>query len=237
MTQTTTTTTTDCPVALLATYIREHGPVPCVRISSAKPRGPRGGRQTYPYWGLVDYSATLTADGGGVRLVAHGRAASDRRSERLAHRDMLAQCARTGAYPLGQAYGPGRVPPVLAACLLAHVGAASQQPAAPGETIRPYGSGKFRTLLDAAYYEVGLCRGPEDDGDYEWSPRHTLMSGWQLKDFAPGALNAAEINFLTAHPAGAIVTEANGHVCIDYYADADRMWADWRAVTRAAETA
>jgi len=93
--------------------------------------------------------------------------------------------------------------------------------------IRPYGAGKFRTMLDEAVFGLALCGGNEAVGD-EWSPRHTLLLGWQDGDFALGALTAAERDFLRTNSAGAIVTEnEQGFVSVEYYADSAALWADW----------
>lgn len=67
----------------LARFIRARGPVPTVRVSSARARGRA---KAYAYWGAVRYEITLDA-GGHPQNRALCRATSDRRSRRLALED------------------------------------------------------------------------------------------------------------------------------------------------------
>jgi len=78
------------PSARLAEHIRAHGPVPAVRVSSAKARGKA---KQYAYWGAVRYELRLGSDGA-VHACAMERASSDRRSERLAALDAEEIAAR-----------------------------------------------------------------------------------------------------------------------------------------------
>lgn len=71
------------PLLDLANWIHEHGPVRCVRVSSAQARG---NAKNYPYWGAVRYSVRLTI-GGSLTFAAEERATSDRRSEDKADDD------------------------------------------------------------------------------------------------------------------------------------------------------
>lgn len=64
-------------------YLKEHGSIGAVRVSSAQARG-RAKR--YPYWGAVRYQIRLSRDGR-VIVVPEERASSDRRSEILAWSD------------------------------------------------------------------------------------------------------------------------------------------------------
>lgn len=68
------------PLAYLTQYIRDHGPIPTVRVSSAQ------SHTQYPYWGAVRYEIRLTREGCPTNTALE-RASSDRRSERLADRD------------------------------------------------------------------------------------------------------------------------------------------------------
>lgn len=69
----------------LSAIVRERGPLRSCRVSSAQARGKA---KQYSYWGAVRYRIRFSADG---RLVntALERATSDRRSQRLAHNDLL----------------------------------------------------------------------------------------------------------------------------------------------------
>jgi len=84
----------------LALHIRAHGPIPCVRVSSAKTHA------SYSYWGAVRYRVELTRDGDPTYR-AEERASSDRRSVAGAERDAKALAQRTGRHHL-QA-DPGRL--------------------------------------------------------------------------------------------------------------------------------
>jgi len=67
----------------LAAYIRVHGPIGTVRVSTAQAKGLA---KRYAYWGAVRYEITLRRDGMPTH-VALERASSDRRSYRLAEKD------------------------------------------------------------------------------------------------------------------------------------------------------
>lgn len=67
----------------VARMIAERGPIPCVRVSSAKARG---SAKAYRYWGAARYEIRLGRDGAPI-CVAQERASSDRRSYRLAKED------------------------------------------------------------------------------------------------------------------------------------------------------
>ena len=76
-------------VSLLAHHIRTHGPIPTARVSSAQ-SGTR-----YAYWGVVRYEIRLRRDGAPTNAPL-GRASSDRRSRRLAERDLDELCEAEG---------------------------------------------------------------------------------------------------------------------------------------------
>ena len=77
----------------LADYIRQNGPIPTVRVSSAQARG-RAKR--YSYWGVVRYEITLANDGT-PKHVPLERASSERRSRRLAELDAERFAASKGS--------------------------------------------------------------------------------------------------------------------------------------------
>jgi hypothetical protein len=76
----------------LANYIKQNGPVPTVRVSSAQAHGRA---RKYPYWGAVRYQIGLSLDGV-PRHIPLERASSDRRSRRLARYDAEKLAAREG---------------------------------------------------------------------------------------------------------------------------------------------
>ena len=91
------TTTNITALEILAQYIREHGAIPTVRVSSAQAQG---AAKRYAYWGAVRYELRLTRDGH-VANTARERASSDRRSLRLAERDASGIAASEGRIELG----------------------------------------------------------------------------------------------------------------------------------------
>lgn len=72
--------------------IKSSLPIKSARVSSAQARG---AAKRYAYWGAVRYMIRLTPDGRVVNTACE-RASSDRRSERLADRDLEALCDREG---------------------------------------------------------------------------------------------------------------------------------------------
>ena len=67
-------------------YLRTHGPIPAVRVSSAQARG---AAKRYSYWGAVRYEIRLRKSDDEIIVTACERASSDRRSHRLAVADMM----------------------------------------------------------------------------------------------------------------------------------------------------
>lgn len=87
---------------VVARMIATHGPIPCVRVSSAQARG---AAKKYSYWGAVRYEVRLRLDGVPT-YAALGRARSDRRSEALAHRDAEELARSEGRLVVVAAPGP-----------------------------------------------------------------------------------------------------------------------------------
>lgn len=85
---------------ILSEQIRREGPIPTARISVARARG---NARNYRYVGVVRYQVRLGRDGLPTS-VPQGRAASDRRSERLAQKDLERLCESEGRTPF-QAIG------------------------------------------------------------------------------------------------------------------------------------
>jgi hypothetical protein len=78
--------------ARLANYIRKHGPVKTVRVSSAQAKG---SAKKYAYYGAARYLIDLNRQGEPTHICL-SRARSDRRSFRLAEQDALAIAAEEG---------------------------------------------------------------------------------------------------------------------------------------------
>jgi hypothetical protein len=107
------------------------------------------------------------------------------------------------------------------------------------DEIRPYGPGKFDTILDAYVYGVTLQGGCDDEcGDVSESGHwYGLMRGGStiFQDHDPFAepLNEAEKELL-ASSAGVVVSEdASGFVTVDYYDTDEALDAAWARVLRA----
>jgi hypothetical protein len=99
--------------------------------------------------------------------------------------------------------------------------------------IRPYGPGKFNTILDSYVYSVSLDGGcDEETGDANYSGWYGLMRNGHtiFRDHDPHleSLNDDERDKLTSC-AGVILREdSNGFVYVDYYntnEDLDRAWS------------
>lgn len=78
---------------VLKRIIRERGPIPTVRVSSAQASGIA---KRYPYWGASRGEIRLRKSDGELTVVPVQRASSDRRSERLAEADADAIADREG---------------------------------------------------------------------------------------------------------------------------------------------
>jgi hypothetical protein len=102
--------------------------------------------------------------------------------------------------------------------------------------IRPYGPGKFSTILDSYVYSVSLDggtdeeKGSSDMGD-GW---HRIMrnGGTIFRDHDPllESLNPAEQEKLTGC-AGVIITEnSQGFVYVDYYDTSESLESAWSAI-------
>ncbi len=104
--------------------------------------------------------------------------------------------------------------------------------------IRPYGPGKFSTILDAYVYSVSLDGGCDEElGDVsENGAWYGLMRHGRtiFRDHDPmlESLNETEQEQLTSS-AGVIVTESSqGFVYVDYYDTDEDLNADWAAIEK-----
>jgi len=85
----------------LANYIREHGPVRTIRVSSV-----RGKTKRYPYWAASRYQIELSRDGIPAHRSVGGGPTLDRRSYRLAEQDAAAIAAEEGRILVDWRIGP-----------------------------------------------------------------------------------------------------------------------------------
>ena len=102
------------------------------------------------------------------------------------------------------------------------------------ETIRPYGPGKFSTILDSYVYSVSLDGGAdEESGSVSETGRwYGLMRNgstiFRGNDPLLGTLNDAEREELTSSAAVILTEDSQGFVDAEYYedlAEAERIWA------------
>jgi hypothetical protein len=81
------------PLQMLAEIVRQYGPIPTVRVSSAQAMG---AAKHYAYWGAVRYEIRLDSRLGQPTNCPLGRASSDRRSVALARLDAQVLARREG---------------------------------------------------------------------------------------------------------------------------------------------
>lgn len=107
--------------------------------------------------------------------------------------------------------------------------------------IRPYGPGKFNTILDAAVFNLSQCGTDEElaDEGFGWAGLLRLAPGETLvqpEHFAPIQLNPAEEEFLAAQTAGCILREGtDGSVAVSYFSCMEGLTEAWGDVEKAYE--
>lgn len=97
--------------------------------------------------------------------------------------------------------------------------------------LRRYGPGKFDTMLDAYVYDLSLNGCDEETGESETTGWYGLLRGLLIDEpFLECTLTAAEVDYVRAHAAGAIVSEdSQGFVHVEYFDTAialDRAWQE-----------
>jgi len=101
--------------------------------------------------------------------------------------------------------------------------------------IRPYGPGKFNTILDSYVYSVSLDGGcDEETGDSSYGNWYGLMRNGRtiFRDHDPmlESLNDDEREKLTSS-AGVILSEdSNGFVYVEYYDSAESLNSAWQVI-------
>ena len=103
--------------------------------------------------------------------------------------------------------------------------------------IRPYGPGKFNTIIDSLVWEAIQTNGTDEElADESFGWRGLVRRGetglelevQALPGFQDLPLTPPEIEFLAAQ-SGCIATEASdGHVDIAYYDNPDELEAAWK---------
>jgi hypothetical protein len=111
-----------------------------------------------------------------------------------------------------------------------------------GNDIRPYGPGKFNTIVDSHVYDLSLNGGDDECGDVQVGYHYSLLRGafkldGSFVDFVPAVLNelTADERELLSTTAGVIIAEdSQGFVDVTYYdttADLDAAWAECKKET------
>jgi hypothetical protein len=103
------------------------------------------------------------------------------------------------------------------------------------DIIRPYGPGKFSTVLDSYVYGISLgggCDEEESNGDagiWYGIMRHGRTI---FRDHDPllETLNSAEQEKLTSSAGVILYEDSNGFVYVSYYATDDELNAEWAKV-------
>jgi hypothetical protein len=106
----------------------------------------------------------------------------------------------------------------------------------PADTIRPYGPGKFNTILDSYVYSVSLDGGCDEEegnvsesGEWYGVMRHGRTI-FRDPDPLLETLNTAEQDKLTSS-AGVILREdSNGFVSVDYYDTDEALEVAWSQI-------
>ena len=112
------------------------------------------------------------------------------------------------------------------------------------DEIRPYGPGKFDTMLDAYVYELSLHGCDDEQGSVsETGVWYGLFRGFTVggpfSGVPPARLNSAELDILRSS-AGCILSEdSQGFVSVEYFdttAKLDDAWAEIEAAHAADES-
>jgi hypothetical protein len=103
------------------------------------------------------------------------------------------------------------------------------------EGIRPYGPGKFSTILDSYVYGVSLGGGcDEEEGNSDAGIWYGIMRNGRtiFKDHDPflEPLNDAEREQLTSVAGVILYQDSNGFVYVTYYNDNDELESEWAKV-------
>ena len=101
--------------------------------------------------------------------------------------------------------------------------------------IRPYGPGKFSTILDSYVYGVSLDGGCDDEeSNSDAGIWYGLMRNGRtiFRDHDPflDSLNGAEREQLTSSAGVILYQDSNGFVYVSYYATDDELNAEWAKV-------
>ena len=108
--------------------------------------------------------------------------------------------------------------------------------------LRPYGPGKYDTMLDAYIHDLSMNGCDEECGDTQDGLWYGLLRGIQVEmpfsDIAAGRLTDDELAFLRQHRAGAILSEdSQGFVTVDYFTSQRSIEAAWHRAVKQAESA
>jgi hypothetical protein len=101
--------------------------------------------------------------------------------------------------------------------------------------LRPYGPGKFYTMLDAAVWEASLDGGPDEESgsvdELGWSGlvRAPILDFIGHDELWNG-LTPEEQGFVAAHAGAILFEDSQGFVSVDYFETAAALDAAWAKV-------
>jgi hypothetical protein len=105
------------------------------------------------------------------------------------------------------------------------------------QTLRPYGPGKYSTILDSVIHALTMDGCDDETGDVqECGTWYGLLRGLSPKDISATArldnqLTASEMRFVFAHQVGCIVSENDqGFVSVEYFNDREELETRWKAI-------
>src|SRR5688500_7390105 len=97
--------------------------------------------------------------------------------------------------------------------------------------IRPYGPGKFSTMLDAYVYEVSLDGGDEEVGEADTTGWYGLLNGPIPYDPTTHALTEEEASELSKAQGAILFVNSSGFVDVTYYSDKSDLLEAWHQIT------
>lgn len=99
------------------------------------------------------------------------------------------------------------------------------------DAIRPYGPGKFDSMMDSFVYGLSLDGCDEETGSVEEDGWYGLLRGWTIPSDAD--LTKDERAVFASHVGAIICEDSQGFVTVDYYATPEELNEAWNAIESA----